>query len=343
MKKSHTIILVSIVSAIVLIIVAGLWAFFLYIGWLLISEETLDESADKEKRTIVEIGEGFGLLWEMPDISTTSPTNHTNLTLLDGKLFMLTSPLIGDDPATLSLVAFDSNTGQIEWHDEGKFWGLEVHHNDQYLFVINDLGISAYDPNSGESVWYKKPFLSGGIRSIHMTDDKRAIVAWAPSTSYLIDPLTGLANQTTEPRSSQSYSAIQKQKEFVPIEDYSIFTEDKKFSISINDQLFAFDRDSGEYLWSTKLPHSLDDLDRIISNVTVDDGIVYYLTQDARLRAVDATTGILISYVEFTPDLSQLVQGLQNYRFDVAADDGIVSVNLGSSSQVFTFDFQREE
>src|SRR5690606_2533005 len=84
--------------------------------------------------------------------------------------------------------------------------------------------------------------------------------------------------------------------------------------------VYGLDSVSGDLLWES------DDV--VYSNVIADRGIVYFLTEQAELKAVDAQTGQIIASVQFVPDTAQ-EHLTQSYVYSVAASNGIVVVYLG--------------
>jgi outer membrane protein assembly factor BamB len=85
------------------------------------------------------------------------------------------------------------------------------------------------------------------------------------------------------------------------------------------------------------LPLSLDR--EVVSNIALSKGILFFLTEDALLWAVDEDTGEILGSVQFTPN---------NLRFNVpydhhvAATSEFVIVYLGDSRQLFAFRFSPE-
>ena len=90
----------------------------------------------------------------------------------------------------------------------------------------------------------------------------------------------------------------------------------------------ALERETGKRLW--EYPNTL-------GNVTVGNSIVYVMTSDTQVVALDIKTGEQLGKIDFTPDL---IQPRQYNKFYLSAnDDGGLLVYLGESNQLFAFRF----
>lgn len=97
-------------------------------------------------------------------------------------------------------------------------------------------------------------------------------------------------------------------------------------------RLFGIDSRAGTLLWQTD--------DSSYGNVAVSNGVAYFLTVKAELKAVDVQTGKTLATVTFKPTTSQ--EKLEFGRvYSVAVSDDIVVVYLGDSWQLFAFRFSR--
>lgn len=96
--------------------------------------------------------------------------------------------------------------------------------------------------------------------------------------------------------------------------------------------LFGIDSRTGTLLWQTD--------DSSYGNVAASNGVAYFLTVKAELKAVDVQTGKTLATVTFKPTTPQ--EKLEFGRvYSVAASDDIVVVYLGDSWQLFAFRFSR--
>jgi hypothetical protein len=363
MKKNGKILLFIAISISVLI-------FFLFcglVGWMLFYAQfniDRDEQLGVPIYSIEEISGSFELLWMKPDLESTIPSNRSNLTAIDNRLYLITEGQDENALTILSLIAINVNTSQIEWRTDGEF-GSEIAHNQQYLFVQNNSGISAYTLDSGKHTWSVKP---PGIRGVdHMTATNTDLFITAtPDKAFILDAASGTIKNPSDLSSiatslflvedptiywqqwptyllasdKVSGEVIWKNSFEGGFEKTPIFAEDMIFVVTFGGRLVSINKDSGEIIWSTPKPDSLLFSDRVVSNIAVDDGVLYYLSQDSQLRAVNVIDGSLIDQVSFSPSLLELDEHYNRHRFDVTADNGIVAVHFGDSFQLFVFQVQ---
>lgn len=106
-------------------------------------------------------------------------------------------------------------------------------------------------------------------------------------------------------------------------------------------QVYALERFTGETLWQYP-PGKInwESSENIIGNVAVGDGFIFYLTVGGQLKALDARTGKLMGTVQFVPSFQELdVIEHVNREFCVTTSNNVVVVYLGSSRQIFAFNF----
>jgi outer membrane protein assembly factor BamB len=95
-------------------------------------------------------------------------------------------------------------------------------------------------------------------------------------------------------------------------------------------QVFSLDSHTGAILWQTD--------QNIKSNLTEEDGVVYFLTEDALLVAADLRTGTSLGHVQFSPGLKEMDDfDFVNAYPRVAVNDGVVVVYFDSARQLFAF------
>lgn len=319
--------------------------------------------------SVSNLGTNFEKLWEISNTPGTITTNNSNLAVSHGMVYFITEGP-EEAPATiLSLTAFDALSGEVIWQNDGEFWpGL--FHNSTFLYAIIDGNhIIVYEPETGERVWGTK---LQGIRGVsHVTaTETELFIDGVPDKFFILDATTGRELRAASSSGGMGYTAFLIENDTVywhewPLslvstdlqteernwaqsfeggfEKTPIFTEEFIFVVSFWGQLFALDKATGDIIWQTAPLDSLIHAERVVSNVAVADGVVYYLTQDSQLRALNMYTGELLGTVEFTPSLFALETDIVNDRFDVAADGDLVAVYFGSSYQIFTFRFLSDE
>lgn len=233
---------------------------------------------------------------------------------------------------------------------------------------IDRNGIAAFHPESGNKIWETQ---LSGVRGIDhvVATEKELFVSTAPDKFFVLDAITGritvsspigdVGDSTFLIKDNVAYwqqwplnlvatdlhSGEQNWTQSFEggFEKTPVFAEGLVLVVTFGGQLFALHQPTGEIVWNTEIPNSLVHSERIVSNVTVVDEVVYYLTQDAQLRVVNMNTGELISTVEFTPSLFTLQTDVNNYRYDIAADNDLVAVYFGDSDQLFVFRFLPSE
>lgn len=91
--------------------------------------------------------------------------------------------------------------------------------------------------------------------------------------------------------------------------------------------VYALNKVDGSILWRTD--------DTAVGNIAASYGVVYFLTEDGRLMAVDATTGAPLGIFYFAP----APQALETFDYFIAAQADLLGVYLGDSRQLFIFRF----
>lgn len=315
--------------------------------------------------SVSNLGSNFEKLWEISNTPGTRTTNSSNLAVSHEMVYFITEGPAEAPPTMLSLTAFDGFSGEVIWRNDHEYWpGL--FHNSTYLYAIIDGNhIIVYEPETGERVWGTK---LQGIRGVsHVTaTETQLFIDGVPDKFFILDAATGRQLRAASSSGGMGYTAFLIEDDTAywhawPLflvstnlqteeknweqsfdgrfEKTPIFTEELIFVVSFWGQLFALDKETGDILWQTAPLSSLTDAERVVSNVAVADGVVYYLTQDSQLRALNMYTGELLGTVAFTPSLFALGTDEINHRFDVAADGDLVAVYFGSSYQIFTFRF----
>jgi outer membrane protein assembly factor BamB len=111
------------------------------------------------------------------------------------------------------------------------------------------------------------------------------------------------------------------------LRDDSVLVDIRDHFIS---QIFALDSHTGAILWQTER--------NIKSNLAEEDGVVYFLTEDALLVAADLRTGTSLGHVQFSPGLKEMDDfDFVNAYPRVAVNDGVVVVYFDSARQLFAF------
>lgn len=232
--------------------------------------------------------------------------------------------------------------------------------------------IVAYDKETGDEVWSQT---IGGARDIFSLNVMESYISAVGSTSshfFLIDAYTGdiidKSRKVTENGREAHPIFIDDNIEYADIlceaiqatnletgqllwrtpydfciSNPVIVTEDALIIMPSGNYgyVFALDKLTGKIIWR------YDD-SPIVSNITLgeslDDHLVYFLTFDSKLLALDANSGDVVGEIQFAPvknsstDFHYKPEAVFNrYPFYVTSSNDIVSVFWGDSRQLLAF------
>lgn len=332
--------------------------FFLVIGPLLMEKVRDRLSLPPEvplqpPLTILEKSSHFSLLEEFRDVHL-----NRNVELEEGTAYMAVS---FDETDPIHLASFDLSTGDTNWRVNGSG---EVAIGESFVYFPSrrDYGsIVAYDKRTGTQVWEQR------VDSLYVVDDLQVtalglLVTTASHGStrfHLLDIETGEKWQTFQTdeewqaflskngltaytvENHQVVIAQGQENWQTPVDFESIpFTSPIQIIRSKDQilaygqsrthaQLIALNRENGTILWQM----SQD----IKSNLAIDQGVLFFVTEDSELVAVDMQTGREEGSVAFSPVAEQ---GSGHYtEVTIATERGKVFVHFASSGQIFYFDF----
>jgi outer membrane protein assembly factor BamB len=328
----------------------------------------------QQVRFIRQFDEQFELIWESSPIYSGTQTDNGKiyLTSIGQAAFILAS---FDARRRTSLYKLDISTGNVVWQilDKRSFLlrePINLASNSQSIFVgLDSTGrvdhedmwaasrVVAYDPANGQEVW-SQPI--GGARSVDILVVTESIVSVKGfSYYYVLDAESGavlekISRAEEEPR---GYVLFMDENISYELEGDSIQAIDKRTSQRlwvqqpygcciyepsvVTDKLLivhgnpvvgwvqAFDRHTGELVWQY-------DANSVVSNLAMgDNAVVYFVTEEAHLVAVDGHTGQELGRVEFgtaaTTD--------QSTAYDVTASQDFVLVYMGDGQKLFAFRF----
>lgn len=312
----------------------------------------------------------FQVAWSLDNVFARQPARGVRplaLAASNEYLFLLGS-LAQDKPSSLHTI--NLSTGQVEanYTIQSRTEVLAVGENYFYLGVPS-LGkidensttgaafVAAYEITSGQQVW--RTYIRGarGIHLVHVFENMLSVIgSTATITRYqMLDADSGQVRYNSETSypiliSDNAWYSITPPNQLRAVEIEKVLWQrefDQRVLFlppvmsnhiiigrtgEVIGNVFGLDSVSGDILWES------DDV--VYSNVIADRGIVYFLTEQAELKAVDAQTGQIIASVQFVPDAAQ-EHLTQSYLYSVAASNGIVVVYLGDSRQLFAFRFLR--
>lgn len=293
----------------------------------------------------------FHLLWTMENIYYRGwGSNSIGLVVKSSEVFLLG----GIDPNLSSITKFDLNTGEIV-QVISSFSGVHSLAIDDKLLMGGINGsrntqaqIVAYDIESGEQVYLHNFGLAQSIRPVNVTDSSVRITFSNPSSPYqeLLFRHGDLSYYRINPGDRGGVACCKlaawnyRTQGFVWERDWSNEADFDYLPYLANDVIlgrnFALDSQTGRELWR------LTDVDDRVSNVSVSNGIAYYLTRNGELRALNVRTGKLLASLQFevevlTNELASVSTGSNS--FNVASSAGKVIVYLGDAYQLFVFQF----
>lgn len=244
--------------------------------------------------------------------------------------------------------------------------------NNRFIYVSNRSGnkidsetlqgaaqVVAYDIESGQQVWSQRIRGARGIASMSVYEDIVTVVGETATVNRYqhLNVSTGRVTYSNDSEYPVLYSgdiwyvirfkpieylvAIQSRTNTPLWEQKSIYPHDAP-SLSNGvivgrsggriGYAYGVDRGTGMLLWLS------DDV--VYSNVSISNGIAYFLTGQAQLKAVDVRTGQTLATMHFVPETVQ-EQLTQQRVYNVAVSGDIVVVYLGDSRQLFAFRFVR--
>jgi len=302
----------------------------------------------------------FDKLWEIQNLFIYNNDYGRNL-LTDGKnIFLVGSSKLESPPF---LYRFDLLDGKQEWVSQEEIsLPVVMTQKSNNIFVASGVPsvIAAYDVDSGTEIWRRQ--LSSRMKSTHymFVNSNDLYISTVPVHLEIINATTGIVKkedlsedffpiflvddgtiyhrtlpdrlQATSKLTGDILWEVQFNEEILLI---PIFTTEfilVRTGHPSRGQLSVIERTTGNVLWAG--PRN------IVSNVSVDGEIIFYLTDQSRLIAQNIQTGEKIGEIKFSPELIDMnAHDFSNREFSVVASNGFVLVYFGSSWQLFAFRF----
>ncbi|GJM39891.1 MAG: hypothetical protein DHS20C20_01730 [Ardenticatenaceae bacterium] len=288
---------------------------------------------------------------------------HIFLATNQDSVFIVGSVEINQKP---SLVKFNLRSGKVDWvaFDNRWFLGPDLStmaaSND--LIFVGDVGgkndgtsafgaskITAYDAETGDAVWSTRIVGAKHIDTIVVTGSSLSVGGSPSQNYYFLDLTTGevvntfavtkgfllFSSDEIEVRriSGADLQAIDKHTDTIIWEQNLsdiiiqplVLVDGILFARTGDDlgQLVALDQATGNILWK----HA-----NVASNIAVENGVVYFLTEDAQLLVADPRTGEILRKLVFSP---APLQNVSNHGFYVAVSGDILLVYFGDSQNLF--------
>lgn len=266
------------------------------------------------------------------------------LFVIDNSVFLIAGTTQNEP---LSLLHLDMSDSHVIWTYPAN--NAELVYNSKYLFLGEQGLVTAVDMNSGEQVWRRRLPVSKAVERI-VANEEMVSLDVVPTYFYVLDADTGQIRDSTTSTQTRPYFYGDHETLEFHVASSSVWAEDKqtgeitwKQSLGVtiteppflnNNQLivkegqigriYAFDSATGSILWQS--------IDEAVSNIAVDDSMIYFLTLNAQLVVLSTETGQPLATLDFAP-----VPLADPYErgYHVACDSGIVAVYFGDSRELF--------
>lgn len=351
----------SFILFVMIVLFVGLFfvTLYLFIDYMSTPIEQHGRFEKQNEHTILDNTSQFELLWQSSD-----HLMH-GLAIADTCVFAVINEYYDFPPPPnpyMVLTQIDLETGEHIWKQEDKYFG-NILQNDANIFVQrNNTEVVAYNLQDLNVAWVRdfSPFknvskilLSENYLIVHLSQDNTVVLEnssgglfldenlslyskllhFSPDTSYFsVSDFSLLAYDHTTGRELWRHGSN-------GFEGEPYFDGNTIYVRTFYGQIQALHTLTGRLLWETKRPTSLIDAERVVSNFSVTEQYLFYLTQDAQLRMLNKSTGELVGKVNFSNSLFLLEDDIAEYYFEVAADSNYVAVFFADSWQIFVFRF----
>ncbi len=352
--KPYSLILFALIA---LFVVLSIITLYLFINYLSTPIEQHSRFEKQAAHTILEHSPQFETIWE------TSENLLHGIVITNNHIFAVKNENFDSPPGRgMVLTKLDIETGAQIWEQKDTYFGNTVHDN-AHLFVQRKNGeVVAYNLEDATVAWERdfsprqnvsSILLSGSHLIVHVSQDNTVILE-ADSGGLFLDESLSTYSKLLYFDEDMSYFYISNfsligydHKTGTELwrhspngfEGYPYFNGDRIYVRTFQGQIQALDKTTGDVLWETKRPTSLLDVENVVSNFSVTEEYLFYLTQDAQLRVLDKFTGESIGWVNFSNSLLSLGDDIAEYYFEVAADSDHVALFFADSWQLFVFKF----
>lgn len=263
-----------------------------------------------------------------------------------------------DDPIRQnSLQRINSISGEIVWQQELDGIVREITNNAQYIYVAfstlkraqfdaagnmvssGAIKVAAYDIVTGTAVWSD---IYEGITFAYYMDSNEEIVAIhgdngppAFNEDIYIDARTGnLTEEKLAGFGSKEELPVELSEEGIRSLHWEKLS-DGNFVVSTDTGIYAYNSDSESTLWEINTG-------LVVTDFSVDKGVIFFLTDDATLWAIDEISGQQLGKVQFTDTAFANEGPIANWgiaEYIVNADSGTITIFSRDTQYLFTFRF----
>lgn len=224
------------------------------------------------------------------------------------------------DFAGAFIIAFDTETGE-------KIWQTKVDHR-----AINNIqrisdGLLLTTNDHGDKRYY--------LIDVETGEEKRSFQDYYTKNEYFVSSGQTIYQQT--PRGLSAQGNVNWEIEFANLSGRQKISTTLVGNILLIEvdtnsiiQIYAINHLNGDLLWQTDW--------NVKSNLVVEDNVVYFLTGDSILKAVDLLTGNDFGKIQFSPSLNSLSEfDYINSHPQISIDNQILVIYFDTSRQLFTF------
>jgi outer membrane protein assembly factor BamB len=230
----------------------------------------------------------------------------------------------------VDLISADINTGKVNWQAQTGSPFLLKDEKQIYAEAVGQFGaagMAAYDINTGEQNWETRfdYDYAAGIGHVALTEAGMTVETYSHGNlaSFLVDKETGKIKETHK---DTSLYAVDEEQAY-----NGIILEKQGYGVP--DTITARNKADGSIIWQF-------DQEPVVSNIAVGGPITYFLTENARLIALDTNTGEVLGRLSFAPHFAHDFDFI-NTSLIVAADKDIVAVYFEDSRQISIFRFNK--
>ncbi len=231
-----------------------------------------------------------------------------------------------NDQSTLTTLSAES--GELLWQ-KGYGSPNEIFASSDALFVGQSglAGVTKLDLTTGAIVWHTS-LEARGLRNLTVLGDEIHVDTAAMTDKFFVlNATTGEIVRQVDTDTYLSFWNIEVDNQIFRV---SVFTEDANLILE-DGKIYCLEPTIGKVKWQTEYIAA--------SNLVVAEDLVFFLTKDGQLQALDLQTGELRYFVRFDTDRFILSGEAHIGGYNVAYDPQtkLIFAQLGDSAQLFAF------
>ncbi len=314
---------------IIFVIAAGLGVWILILIFIP-RNETIPDAVWNEAKANHTISSNphLGLLWERSIF--TSDNNSGNACIaMNGLLYVMGSE---QQTGNLKMIAIDSSTGETAW-TENNLSGF-TYTTDQ-LFLDDGIILRSISAVDGTKNWSTSLFLARNIINTYFYNNL-LFVSGSGFPFFVVDPDNG--------RVIKSYASIDRFRTEYPNLPFFPSSSEPFETIIIDEDVI---RTQGEITFSISRLHIKPLIinwkieNDSISNATIINNLLFYISRSDKFKAIDVNTGELLFETTIQPSIGfeKINSNSQHDGYYVCSDneEKLLYVILGDSRQLFAF------